>query len=72
MKVMPTSSTVATTLGNLPLPPLSKLGERLKPYLAPYYLTVAAVLGAITVGFAVVIVLLVLVVTNFNVLGLIE
>ena len=46
--------------------------EHAKPYLVPYYLTVAAVLGAITVGFAVVTVLLILVVTNFNVLGLIE
>jgi hypothetical protein len=46
--------------------------ERLKPFLAPYYLTVAGVLGAITVGFAVVFVLLILVVTNFNVLGWME
>ena len=46
--------------------------ERVKPFLAPYYLTVAAVLGAITVGFAVVTVLLVLVATNFNVLGWME
>ena len=46
--------------------------ERVTPYLAPYYLTVAAVLGAITVVFAVVTVLLILVVTNFNVLGWIE
>jgi hypothetical protein len=46
--------------------------ERLKPFFAPYYLTVAAVLGAITVGFVVVTVLLILVVTNFNVLGWIE
>jgi len=44
----------------------------LKPFLVPYYITVAAVLGAITVVFAVVTVVLVLVVTNFNVLGLIE
>ena len=43
-----------------------------KPYLAPYYLTVAAVLGAITVVFVVITVLLVLVVANFNVLGWIE
>jgi hypothetical protein len=43
-----------------------------KPYLAPYYLTVAAVLGAITVGFVVVTTLIVLVVTNFNVLSWIE
>jgi hypothetical protein len=46
--------------------------ELVKPFLAPYYLTVAAVLGAITVGFAIVVVLLILVVTNFNVLGFIE
>ena len=46
--------------------------EKAKPYLAPYYLTVAAVLGAITVGFVVITVLLILVVANFNVLGLIE
>jgi len=46
--------------------------EKVKPYLAPYYLTVAAVLGAATVGFVVVIALLILVVANFNVLGLVE
>jgi hypothetical protein len=44
----------------------------IKPYTAPYYLTIAAVLGALTAGFVVVIVLLILVATNFNVLGLIE
>jgi hypothetical protein len=55
-------------------PPAPKfcLMERVKPYLAPYYLTVAAVLGAITVGFVVLTVLIVLVVTNFNVLDWIE
>ena len=55
-------------------PPTPKfcLMERVKPFLAPYYLTVAAVLGAITVGFVVLTVLLVLVVTNFNVLSWIE
>jgi len=46
--------------------------ERVKPYLAPYYLVFAALMGAITVGFVVVTVLIVLVVTNFNVLALIE
>jgi len=46
--------------------------EKLKPYLIPYYLTIAAVLGALTAGFVVVIVLLILVVANFNVLALIE
>jgi hypothetical protein len=45
---------------------------RLIPYAAPYYLTVAALLGAITVGFVVVTALLVLVAANFNLLGLIE
>jgi len=62
-----------------PVPPASAptsqkwgLIERVKPFLAPYYLTVAAMLGAITVGFAVVTVLIVLVVTNFNVLGWME
>ena len=43
--------------------------ERLKPYTAPYYLTVAAVLGAITAIFAAVTVALILIVTNFNILG---
>lgn len=52
-------------------PPLHLI-ERIKPYLAPYYLMVAGVLGAITVGFAIVFVLLILVVTNFNVLGWME
>jgi hypothetical protein len=46
--------------------------ERAKPYLVPYYLTIAAVLGAITAIFVVITVLIVLVATNFNVLGLIE
>jgi len=46
--------------------------EILKPYLIPYYLTIAAVLGALTAGFVVVTVLLILVVANFNVLALIE
>jgi hypothetical protein len=46
--------------------------ERLKPYMVPYYLTVAGILGAITVGFVVITALLILVVANFNILGLIE
>jgi hypothetical protein len=52
--------------------PIVWVREHAKPYLAPYYLTVAAVLGAITAGFAVVFVLLIIVTANFNVLGLIE
>lgn len=55
-----------------PKTPQLHLIERIKPYMAPYYLMVAGVLGAITVGFAVVFVLLILVVTNFNVLGWME
>ncbi|MCE0523175.1 MAG: hypothetical protein LV480_09725 [Methylacidiphilales bacterium] len=46
--------------------------ELMKPFLVPYYLTIAAVLGAITAGFVVVTALLILVVTNFNLLGWIE
>ena len=52
--------------------PTFSLMEKVKPFLAPYYLTVAGALGAATVGLVVVIVLLILVVANFNVLGLIE
>lgn len=44
----------------------------LKPFLNPYYITVAAVLGAITAGFAVLVAILIIIATNFNVLGLIE
>jgi hypothetical protein len=46
--------------------------KRLQPYTVPYYLTVGAVLGGITVGFIVLTVVIILVATNFNVLGLIE
>ena len=67
---MPTPSPAVQA--SAPTSPKFCLMAWVKPYLAPYYLTVAAVLGAITVGFAVVTVLLVLVVTNFNVLGWIE
>jgi hypothetical protein len=67
---MSTSSPAAPA--SAPTTPKFCLMERVKPYLAPYYLTVAAVLGAITLGFAIVFVLLALVVANFNVLGWIE
>jgi hypothetical protein len=46
--------------------------ERVQPFLAPYYLVIAAVLGAITAGFVALTVVLILVATNFNLLGLIE
>ena len=55
-----------------PTPKKFVLMEKVKPYLAPYYLTVAGVLGGITVVFVVITVLLIIVVANFNVLGLIE
>jgi hypothetical protein len=44
----------------------------LKPFLTPYYITVASVLGGITAVFVTVTVLLIIVVANFNVLGWIE
>jgi hypothetical protein len=43
--------------------------EKLKPYTAPYYLTIVGVLGAVSTLFAVVTVVLILIVTNFNILG---
>jgi hypothetical protein len=43
-----------------------------KPWLTPYYLTVAAVLGAITAVFGALTVALLLIVTNFNILSWIE
>ena len=46
--------------------------ELLKPYLTPYYLTIGAALGAATAGFVALIVVVVLIATNFNVLALIE
>ena len=44
----------------------------LKPYLTPYYLVFAVVLGAITGVFAILTGVLLLIATNFNLLGLIE
>ncbi len=44
----------------------------LKPYLTPYYFTVAAVLGAVTAGFILLITVLLIIATNFNVLGAVE
>jgi hypothetical protein len=55
-----------------PIPLSERVKRIVTPYLAPYYLTVAAALGAATVGFVVVIALLILVATNFNILGFIE
>ena len=71
MSASSTSSPASTPVGK-PYCPVEWAQKRLKPYLVPYYLTVAGVLGAITVGFVVLTVLLILVVANFNVLSLIE
>ena len=46
--------------------------ELVKPYLTPYYITIAAVLGAATAGFGALIAVIVLIATNFNVLGWME
>jgi hypothetical protein len=46
--------------------------EHAKSLKAPYYIAVAAALGGITVVFAIVILLLVMVTANFNLLALIE
>jgi hypothetical protein len=43
-----------------------------KPFLTPYYFTVAAVLGAITAVFGAVTIALILIVANFNILTWIE
>ncbi len=55
-----------------PPSPLPALKHYLQPFLTPYYFFIAGMLGAITALFVVVIVLLVLTATNFNVLGWIE
>ena len=60
------------TPASFPFPSPAWLMKHVKTFLAPYYLTVAAVLGAITVGFVVVFVLLGIVTANFNVLGWVE
>jgi len=46
--------------------------EHVKPFLAPYYLIIGAVLGAITAGFVALTVVLILVATNFNLLNWVE
>jgi hypothetical protein len=48
------------------------LQRRIQTHVRPYHLAVGAVVGLVTAIFAVVIVLMILVATNFNVLGWIE
>ncbi len=49
-----------------------RLKELVTPYLAPYYLTIFAVLGGLTTVFVVVIVLLMVCAANVNLLGWVE
>jgi hypothetical protein len=55
-----------------PYCPIEFAKKKLAPYLVPYYLTLFAVLGALTTGFVVVIVLLMIVAANVNLLGWVE
>ncbi len=55
-----------------PTKTVGKLKELLARYAVPYYLAIVGVLGAVTVLFAVLTIVIVLIVTNFNILGLIE
>ncbi len=61
---------VAKTAPQAPLP--VRVKEVVAPFLAPYYLAIAGVLGALTVGFVVVVVLLMVVAANVNLLGWVE
>lgn len=61
----PTQTTSPAAPADKPYCPV----EWVKKHATVYHLTVAAVLGAATAGFTVVIALLILVSTNFNVLG---
>ncbi len=49
-----------------------KAKEFVTPFLAPYYLTIFAVLGGLTTAFVVVIVLLMVCAANVNFLGWVE
>ncbi len=55
-----------------PFPSSAWLKKHGKAYLTPYYLTIGAVLGAATTGFVALIVVVILIATNFNILALIE
>jgi hypothetical protein len=64
----PASAQTTSLATNKPCP----FERYVKPWLNPYYLTVAAVLGAVTTVFGVLTLVLILIATNFNILGLIE
>lgn len=61
-----------TSPAALSAPTSSRFERYIKPWLTPYYFTLAAVAGIVTVIFTVVSILLLLVALNFNVLGWIE
>jgi len=67
---------MATSSSKKPAPTFAETVAGLKkaaaPYLTPYYLVYVAVVGAITTGFIVLTLVILIVATNFNVLGLIE
>jgi hypothetical protein len=69
---MSTSSAPSKASTAAPVPFIVRVRERVQPYLTPYYIVVGAVLGGITVGFVALTLVIVLIATNFNVLGLIE
>jgi hypothetical protein len=72
----PHKGCMATSSSKKPAPTFTETVAGVKkaaaPYLTPYYLVYGAVLGAITTGFIVLTLIIVLVATNFNLLGLIE
>ena len=67
---------MATPRSDKPAPTFAEtvagVKKALAPYMTPYYIVYGAILGAITTGFIVLTLVIVLVATNFNVLGLIE
>ena len=63
---------MATSSNAAPTPGFAGIQKRLAPYCVPYYLSLGAVLGGITAVFVVLTLIIVLVATNFNVLGLVE
>ncbi len=62
---MSTPSTVKSSTAGQP----ASFIDRIKPHLTVYHLTVASVLGLATVGFTVLIAVLIIIAQNFNVLG---
>jgi hypothetical protein len=51
---------------------VGRVVEAVKPHFTPFNLTIAAVVGVVTGGFVTLILLMLMVATNFNLLGAIE